>query len=69
MTTPIKDPRQELLDLYEKVERLENFIKEWLSFEEGQIKKHGPYFELPIPELMSKAKQALESGAKLKGNG
>lgn len=43
-----------------QVDMLATFINKWLDFEESCIKKDGPYVNLPIPKLMTEAREALE---------
>lgn len=65
------DPRQELLDLYAKVERLEaqnEIMKKMIKFLSLRVNQRthrdiGEWFQ------MGKELEALEAGAKLKGEG
>lgn len=72
------DPRQELLDLYAKVERLENLVEIY----ENCLAWYSDENHLPGPAISgsgaqywaegdntNKAKEALEEGAKLNGEG
>lgn len=55
-------------EMQAQVDVLAAFINKWLDFEDSCIKKDGPYVNLPIPKLMSEAREALAEIQKMRGS-
>ena len=47
-----------------KRETKEDFIRDWIAYEECEIKKSGPYVSSHIPDLIKRAKAVLENKGK-----
>lgn len=47
-----------------KKETLENVVKDWLEFEEGEIRENGPYVSDTLPKLIERAKRVLKESDK-----